>query len=186
MVYNAVSAHRGSIEVRSEPGIGSTFSLYVPIQDDGAPAVLVEDETLVSGTGCILVADDDETVRRVAIRMLTRLGYHVEAAEDGNDAVGIVRRAPERFSLVILDGDMPRMAGRAAAAQLKEIAPRLPLLLATGEAEGDPSRLAAAGFRGVLTKPFSIAALSRVVSLYAQQADRAPRTDQGEASLYGE
>ena len=165
MVYGTVRSHAGAIELESSVGAGTAFTIYLPLRmqetekpDASAPAVL-------TGSGRILLVDDNETVRDVATRMLKQLGYDVECAVDGADAVERVSTDPDAFDLVILDGNMPRMQGRDAAVVLREVAPNLRLVLATGYLEpGDFDRLAAYGFSAAIAKPYSLSELSRLVA----------------------
>jgi len=165
MVYGTVRSHAGAIELESRVGAGTAFTIHLPLRlrdvqtpDTSAPAVL-------TGTGRILLVDDNETVRDVATRMLKQLGYDVECAVDGTDAVERVSSDPEAFDLVILDGNMPRLHGRDAAILLKEVAPNLRLVLATGYLEpGDFDRLATNGFSAAIAKPYSMSELSRLVA----------------------
>ena len=165
MVYGTVRSHSGAIELKSSIGTGTAFTIYLPIRlqaaieaDGVAPAV----ET---GNGLILLADDDDVVRDVARRMLQQLGYVVEIAIDGADAVEQVSTNPGRFDLVILDGNMPRMHGRDAAVLIREKAPQLRLVLSTGYLEpGDGDRLTSYGFSAAIGKPYSMSELSKVVS----------------------
>jgi CheY-like chemotaxis protein len=97
--------------------------------------------------------------------MLQQLGYDVEVAIDGTEAVERIAADPTRFDLVILDGNMPRLHGRDAAILIKDIAPELRLILATGYIEpGDQDRLEVYGFSAAIAKPYSISELSRVVA----------------------
>ena len=173
MVYGTVRSHSGAIELQSAVGTGTAFTIYLPLR------LLVADEMdtlapeMLTGTGLILLADDDNVVREVARRMLRQLGYQVEIAVDGADAVERIAADPKRFDLVILDGNMPRMHGRDAAVLIRELAPHLRLILSTGYLEpGDSDRLATYGFSAAIGKPYSMSELSRVVA----QHMTAPKT----------
>jgi CheY-like chemotaxis protein len=119
----------------------------------------------VLGSGRILLADDDDTVRDVARRMLLELGYEVDCASDGAEAVDRVASDPNRYQLAILDGNMPKLHGRDAAVSIRELAPDLPLVLSTGYLEPDDSDvLAGYGFSGFIGKPYSMSDLSKLVA----------------------
>jgi CheY-like chemotaxis protein len=97
--------------------------------------------------------------------MLERMGYDVDIAVDGADAVEKVLAAPQRYDLVILDGNMPRVPGREAALRIRDAHPGIPMLLATGYLEPrDVERLPAYGFSAVIAKPYTLSDLSRVVA----------------------
>jgi two-component system cell cycle sensor histidine kinase/response regulator CckA len=165
MVYGTVRSHSGAIELKSAVGAGTAFTIYLPLRLLAADEMEASTPELVTGTGLILLADDDSVVRDVARRMLRQLGYQVEIAVDGADAVERIAAEPRRFDLVILDGNMPRMHGRDAAVLIRELAPHLRLILSTGYLEpGDSDRLATYGFSAAIGKPYSMSELSRVVA----------------------
>ena len=165
MVYGTVRSHSGAIELESAVGSGTSFTVYLPMRLEAAEEADVTTPSILSGSGRILMADDDSTVREVATRMLQQLGYEVEVAIDGADAVEKVAADPTHFDLVILDGNMPRLHGRDAAVLIRDIAPYLRLVLATGYVEPqDADRLASYGFSASIAKPYSMGDLSRVVA----------------------
>ena len=165
MVYGTLRSHSGAIELESRIGVGTTFTIYLPLrtQDVEEPAASIP--SVLTGSGRILLVDDDETVRDVATRMLEELGYEVECAVNGIEAVDRIAADPDRYDLAILDGNMPRMHGRDAAARIRELAPDLRMVLSTGYLEpGDSERLAEYGFSGAIAKPYSMSELSRLVA----------------------
>jgi CheY-like chemotaxis protein len=165
MVYGTVRSHSGAIELQSKVGAGTSFTVYLPLRLEASEETDAATPAVLTGSGRILLADDDETVREVATRMLQQLGYEVEVAVDGTEAVERVAADPGRFDLVILDGNMPRLHGRDAAILLKDLAPELRLILATGYVEpGDQDRLESYGFSASIEKPYTISELSRVVA----------------------
>jgi len=165
MVYGTVRSHSGAIELQSSVGKGTTFTIYLPLRLEAGEEADTATPGVLTGSGRILLADDDETVREVVTRMLHQLGYEVEVAVDGTEAVERISRDPSRYDLVILDGNMPRLHGRDAAVLIKDLAPELRLILATGYLEpGDQERLSSYGFSASIEKPYSIGELSRVVA----------------------
>ena len=117
--------------------------------------------------GRILLVDDEEAVRRVTARLLQHLGYEVETAQDGQEAVEMLRADPTRCDVVVLDGNMPRMTGRDAARLIRELRADLPLVLATGFIDDESEdMLATHVFDGVIAKPYDIASLSRVIAAH--------------------
>jgi CheY-like chemotaxis protein len=165
MVYGTVRSHNGAIDVHSVVGQGTTFTLYLPVRARQSSQSRSMASEIQRGSGRILLVDDEDMVRDVAARMLRRLGYEVEVAFDGAEAVARTTENPGRFDLVILDGNMPRMTGREAATLIRAAEPDLPLLLATGYLEpGDADRLASYGFNAAIAKPYNLSELSRVVA----------------------
>ncbi|MBM4432103.1 MAG: response regulator, partial [Chloroflexi bacterium] len=116
VVYGIVRQHDGWIDVHSEPGRGTRFSIFLPVhnspQADGTPAIT--DNDLPRGVETILLAEDEESVRTLAQRVLEGLGYTVLVARDGQEAVDTFAANQERVDLLILDGVMPRLSGQKA------------------------------------------------------------------------
>jgi len=167
--YSIVHNHGGQIQVESEPGEGTTFTIHLPVTDRPAEARLRRQEDVPRGEGSILVIDDDEMVRRSAGRTLRRLGYRVTFAEEGAEGIRIYREAREAgtpFDAVILDVTIPGgMGGREAVAELLKIDPEVKAIVSSGYSN-DPvmARYEEHGFRGVIRKPYKIEELGEVVS----------------------
>ena len=165
MVYGTVRSHAGAIELESRIGVGTTFTIYLPLRTQDVQELDTSVPSIVTGSGRILLVDDNDTVRDVASRMLEELGYEVECAVDGIEAVERIAADPERYDLAILDGNMPRLHGRDAAARIRTVAPDLRMVLSTGYLEpGDSERLSEYGFSGAIAKPYSMSELSRLVA----------------------
>jgi two-component system, OmpR family, response regulator MprA len=112
----------------------------------------------------ILIADDEAMIREVAQRILKHAGYEVEVAVDGAEALEKVVADPTRYGLVILDGNMPRLSGREAALRIREVAPEIRLLLATGSFEPEDFQwFPQYGFNAVIAKPYSFDDLAKAV-----------------------
>ena len=161
--WSIVRNHSGLLDVASVAGTGSIFTILLPacvcVQELlGSP--VPPEPPPSSGTGRVLVMDDDEPVRRVAGRMLERLGYEVELAVDGEEAVAAYKRAlseGRRFDAVILDLTVPGgVGGERALLELRALDPDVNALVSSGYAT-DPviAHHDEYGFRGVVTKPYS-------------------------------
>lgn len=137
-VYGFLRQSGGNITVKSLMGEGTTFNLYLPISTEGAStSTLINElvESEVNYTGTILVVEDDENVRDVAVNMLTEAGYVVITATDGPAGLEKFRENPE-IDLVFSDVIMPGgMTGIEMAEQILQLRPELPILLTTGYTE---------------------------------------------------
>lgn len=116
------------------------------------------------GTGDVLLADDEPTVRQVATRALERLGLTVTSCANGKEAVDLFAAQPKRWRLVVLDLTMPVLAGDEALVLILAVRPDMAALLYSGYSEVDVShRFASLGRVGFLQKPFTVRALSDAV-----------------------
>jgi CheY-like chemotaxis protein/two-component sensor histidine kinase len=141
-VTGIVRGHKGSIRIQSEPGKGSVFQVFFPVAGAGEHAEeKVESESsnergALDRTGItVLLVDDEKTVREVAKEILEEFGYRVVTACDGVEGVAVFRAMKEDISIVLLDMTMPRMDGKAALKIMKEISPKIPVILSSGFSE---------------------------------------------------
>jgi two-component system, cell cycle sensor histidine kinase and response regulator CckA len=161
-----VRGHKGAIKVYSEVGRGSTFKVLLP--EHGEPVVRREAPPADLGDfeaqGIVLVVDDEEHVRRVASRVLRRMGFEVLTAEDGREAVAIFRSHQDEIALVLLDMMMPRMGGERTFTELRRIDASVRVLLTSGYNEQDAvARFVGRGLAGFIQKPYPKGELERAV-----------------------
>jgi PAS domain S-box-containing protein len=166
-VLGIVRGHKGGLKVYSEPDKGTSFKLYLPCVSGPIEAPVTEPvpaPRATNGSGHVLVVDDEETVRVVAARMLEGLGYTVETANDGREAVEKFRAAPARYRLVLLDLTMPHLDGEGTFRQLRQLHPEVRVVLMSGFTEQDAvSRFTGKGLAGFIQKPFDTEALATAV-----------------------
>ena len=166
--YSIVKKHDGYITVESEEGSGTTFSVYLPAQPHGVLPAEQEDRRPLFGTGRVLIMDDEESVSEITAQMLTRLGYEVEIARDGAEAIEryvTSRKQQKPFDVVIMDLTIPGgMGGKEAIQKLREIDPDVRAIVSSGYSNdpvmADYSRY---GFTAVAAKPYKIHDLSRII-----------------------
>jgi two-component system, cell cycle sensor histidine kinase and response regulator CckA len=132
-VFGIVQQSGGSIWVYSELGKGTTFKIYLPRVDEevDVPTPQVMPETL-NGTETILLVEDEEQVRAIAVNILRRQGYHVIAAQSAGEALLICERRPTGIDLLLTDVVMPQMSGPALAKRLAETRPEMKVLCMSG------------------------------------------------------
>ena len=169
VTYSIIKKHNGHIAVESTLGKGTSFYLYLPATDKQIQPVRAEADTIVPGTGRVLVMDDEETIRTTMRDILVRLGYEVTITQDGVEAIELYRntmgRRGTRFDVVIMDLTIPGgMGGKEAIQKLLEIDPDVKAIVSSGYSK-DPvmAEFRYYGFRGVVAKPFRIKDLSEVV-----------------------
>ena len=156
VVHGIVKSHHGHITVYSEPGKGTSFHVYLPLTEQVAVTLPDKPEPKkLQGKGeQILVVDDEEQIRRVIAKMLTKNGYRVATFADGVQALKEFQQNPELFDLVITDMTMPSMTGAELAQKIMTISPRTPVILCTGQSELiNRERALAMGIRDYLNKP---------------------------------
>ncbi|MGE0549281.1 MAG: ATP-binding protein [Kofleriaceae bacterium] len=162
-VYGIVHQSGGYIEVISEVGRGSTFHITLPRVTAATLTATDARGRPPSGSGCILVVEDQEAVRKVMCRRLERAGYTVLEATNGEVALAAVAAAP-RIDLVLTDVVMPQMNGRMLAEELARLRPEIKVLYMTGYSQDvDVMQDMRERSRTLLQKPFSAAALLRAV-----------------------
>jgi signal transduction histidine kinase/CheY-like chemotaxis protein len=171
-VYEITRAHGGHLQIESEVGKGSRFRLYLPRAADGARPErstsrrqrAVREEAPTTGVR-ILLADDEEVVRRSAARLLKQQGYEVIHARDGQQAVEEYEGANPRPDLVVLDLDMPRLDGAQAHDALKQIDPDVRVVFVSGYwEEAREKSLQERGALGFLRKPYKARMLHELVA----------------------
>ena len=133
MAYGIIQQHQGFIDVTSEEGQGSTFTIYLPAETNPVHTPRPsEDEAPVGGKETILVAEDDPDVLDLTVNLLESQGYQVLVATNGLEALSVFREKEDRIDLALLDMIMPKMGGREVYQALVEKKPELPILFCTG------------------------------------------------------
>ncbi len=156
MVYGIVKQHNGHITVHSEVGHGTTFQVYLPaIPGEAETGVETSEEAPAFGTETVLLVDDEEYVRELGARILTKQGYTVLQAENGKKALDLFDKERSQISLVILDLIMPKMGGKECLKELLKIDPQVNVLVASGySADASVEDTIQMGAKSFVAKPF--------------------------------
>ncbi|NLE00242.1 MAG: response regulator [Fibrobacter sp.] len=163
-VYGTVKSHNGYVDVQSEPGKGSTFSLFIPAFSSPESKVIQTPENFSPGNGNILFVDDEGFLRDAVKEMLWWLGYKVTVCANGIEAVEEVSKSPAGFDLIILDMMMPGINGLECFKQMKRINPNIKVLISTGYSlDEERQELLKDGIAGIIQKPYVSLQLAQAV-----------------------
>jgi PAS domain S-box-containing protein len=160
-------AHRGAIQLMSAPGHGSSCLLFFPVQSDYPvpPIMRLHPQSImhgahsrpISGSGTILVVDDEDDVRAIAVRALTDAGFDVLEAGDGVSGIAMFTTHADIIAAVVLDFALPNLTGVQVFHEIQHIKPGTPVVLMSGFAEVDTAHLIHdAALVGFLQKPFTM------------------------------
>lgn len=170
IVYSIVQRHSGHIAVRSQKDIGTTFELYLPSMQKRTlvSGATTQDREVVPGVSRVLLMDDEEIIHQSVAMMLRMIGYEVESAYDGAEALQCYQASIEQqkpFDVVLMDLTIPGgMGGKEAVGKLHEIDPQAHVLVSSGYAD-DPvmAQYANYGFAGKIAKPVDMEQLAAAI-----------------------
>jgi two-component system, cell cycle sensor histidine kinase and response regulator CckA len=163
--YGIIKGHGGIINVYSEKGKGSTFSIYLPAS---RKRKVTEEKTHhdqpLTGTECVLIIDDEPSILDIGKQILELLGYKVLIAKDGSEAIEIFRDKMSEIDIVILDMIMPHMGGGETFDMLKSLDPHVRVILSSGYSmTGEADEIVERGCKGFIQKPFTPIDLSKLL-----------------------
>lgn len=175
-----VRSHKGAVFVQSQPGKGTTFRILFPAVGGGRPEALSPEEEgtrVMPGesarrAGAVLVVDDEEAVRRFAVKAVERGGFETIAARDGEEGLSLFRERGEEIGIVLLDLTMPGMDGREVLEEIRAMDSDVPVVLSSGFS-ADQALMGLEADPGVrfLRKPYSPATLQEVMGSLLTVAD---------------
>jgi len=165
-----INKHKGHISVESSPGVGATFTLYLPASEqEKAPSQKSEVYRKASSQAKILLMDDEQMVRAVAKEMLMELGHGVELSENGKEAIKLYMEAintNNKFDIVIMDLTIPGgMDGKEAVQKILNLDPDAKVIVSSGYSN-DPvmANFKDYGFCSAIVKPYQLQELSKVIN----------------------
>jgi PAS domain S-box-containing protein len=160
-VYGIVAQAGGYVQISSEPGVGTTFTILLPATDQEVRMEPAAEQKPAKGAGeTVLIVEDEPAMREVTRRILSRADYNVLAAASGREAIEIVTNYPGDIDVVLADVVMPQMPGQEAAKRIRVLRPGIKVLFMSGYTQGllDTQGVVTAGVN-VLQKPFTEASL---------------------------
>jgi len=165
LVHGIVKGHGGYLSVYSEPGQGTTFSLYFPVCcDAGGQLPKAMEASIPRGSERMLLVDDEEDVLKMLKEMSEHLGYQVTAVSDSAEAYALFKSGPEEFALVVTDQTMPGLTGLALAEKIFALKPGMPVIICTGFSEAlSEGQAKELGLAGYIMKPVVMGDFARVV-----------------------
>ena len=162
--YGIIKNHNGFFEVSSEKHKGTTFNFYIPASEKKVMQQKTKPQEIQKGNETILLVDDEDMVIDATSEMLETLGYSVNVARSGEEAIVFCRKNNDKIDMVILDIVMPVMNGSEAYSILKEINPQIKVLLSSGYSVNESvTKMLDNGCQGFIQKPFSLTQLSQKV-----------------------
>ncbi|MCK5512081.1 MAG: response regulator, partial [Thermodesulfovibrionia bacterium] len=166
--YSIINNHGGYIDVESEEGAGTSFYVYLPATREPLAGKRIKKDKTFRGAGKILLMEDEGNIQKTVSKILNQIGYKVEIAKDGAEAIELYKKAVELkqpFDVVMMDLTIRGgMGGKETIKKLSEINPKVKAIVSSGYSN-DPimADFKQYGFSGVITKPYEVEDLSELL-----------------------
>ncbi len=164
VVHGIIKSHDAKITVENNEEVGSIFTVYFQRVDDLSNAHVSRKEELPTGTGSILLVDDEQSITDMMKRTIQRLGYTVTATTSSSEALNIFKRHSAEFDLLITDQTMPKLTGLELSKEVRMLKPDMPVILCTGfSTKVNQEKANQAGIKYFLMKPVKRIELAKTI-----------------------
>lgn len=164
VIHGIVTSYEGSIQIESEQGMGTTFTIFLPVFQEPAEDENEIEESLVMGKERILLVDDEAAVAELGKDMLERLGYSVTAISNSLEAFEMFENDPDRFDIILSDQTMPGMTGVQLVEAILKIKPGMPIILCSGFSnQVSEDEAMEIGISGFCMKPFVLEDIAKLI-----------------------
>ncbi len=167
MVYNIIESHKGFIEVHSKKNISTTFQIFLPAIDESEIKKIsstIEDVTVPTGEGVILVVDDEQLMRQTASAILEECGYQVLLANNGQEAIDLYNANQDVIDLILLDMVMPIKSGKDALYEIRQIDSNVKIVMTSGfKLDRNATIVGEKGANFFVQKPYTLFKLATII-----------------------
>ena len=163
-VYGTIKDHHGAVNVYTEEGVGASFNILLPCSEKRVDLKQVE-TTVITGSGQILLVDDEEIIRILGKRILQQLGYQVLLAKNGREGLEIFQKKHAEIDLVLMDMIMPEMTGSEAFFKMKQVDNNCKVIMSSGFTRNENiNEMKKSGLSGFIQKPYQYFELSQLLA----------------------